>query len=276
MNRKQLVVMIGVVALGAAGIGAGVAVAVSHGVSSQGTTSTAPVSPIYSYYRSMMANFDNGSMMGGSGNSIMGQYSYQWMMGGAGAPGWMHGGKLAKSMMGTNTDPGEVMGALFANAPGPRISPSEATKFGNQTPSGATVDAKSHRITFSGSTVHLVVLASPPGGPDETFRASGMVNPTIVVRKGAHVRIEVINADPDTAHGLVVTNAASASSWMPMMTAAPAFSGSALWFLGEPTSTGLHAGTISFTASVPGTYQYLCAVPGHARKGMVGTFLVTG
>jgi hypothetical protein len=53
VNRKQLVVMIGVVALGAAGIGAGVAVAVSHGVSSQGTTSTAPVSPIYSYYRSI-------------------------------------------------------------------------------------------------------------------------------------------------------------------------------------------------------------------------------
>ncbi len=276
MNRKQLVVMIGVVALGAAGIGAGVAVAVSHGVSSQGTTSTAPVSPIYSYYRSMMANFDNGSMMGGPGNSMMGKYSYQWMMGGAGAPGWMHGGRLAKSMMGTNTDPGKVMGALFANAPGPRISPSEATKLGDQTPSGAAVDAKNHRITFSGSTVHLVVLASPPGGPDETFRAGGMVNPTIVVRKGAHVRIEVINADPDTAHGLVVANAASASSWMPMMTATPAFSGSALWFLGEPTSAGLHAGTISFTASVPGTYQYLCPVPGHARKGMVGTFLVTG
>jgi nitrite reductase (NO-forming) len=62
---------------------------------------------------------------------------------------------------------------------------------------------------------------------------------------------------------------------MPMMTAPPAFPGSALWFLGNPTGAGMHAGTLTFTATHPGTYRYLCAVPGHARKGMTGTFIVT-
>ena len=30
----------------------------------------------------------------------------------------------------------------------------------------------------------------------------------------------------------------------------------------------------SFTAGKPGTYQYLCPVPGHAKDGMAGTFAV--
>ncbi len=60
-----------------------------------------------------------------------------------------------------------------------------------------------------------------------------------------------------------------------MMTARPAFPGSALWFLGIPTSAGMHAGALTFTATTPGTYRYLCAVPGHARKRMTGKLLVT-
>ena len=65
-----------------------------------------------------------------------------------------------------------------------------------------------------------------------------MVNPAIVVKPGARVSIQVINADPDTAHGLVVTASEATSSWMPMMTARPAFPGSALWFLGKPHRRG--------------------------------------
>ncbi len=85
----------------------------------------------------------------------------------------------------------------------------------------------------------------------------------------------MVNADSDTAHGFVVIANGASSSWIPMMTARPAFAGSALWFLGDPTSCGMHTATLSFTAEAAGTYQYLCAVPGHAQKRMVGTFLVT-
>jgi nitrite reductase (NO-forming) len=37
----------------------------------------------------------------------------------------------------------------------------------------------------------------------------------------------------------------------------------------------MHAGTLTFTATTPGTYQYLCPVPGHAQQGMTGTFNVS-
>jgi rusticyanin len=277
MSHRSLAVIIGAVALAAGGIVVGLAVTSGGGSSPEGTVASGVAGgPMYSYYRSMMENLGGSAMMGGSAGSMMGNADYSSMMGGAGAPDWMRGSTLPRFMMGTSTDSGKVMGRLFANAPGPRVSPAQAIRLGNEFPTGATVDAAQHRITFSGSAVHLVVLASPPGGPDETFRSAGLVNPTIVVASGARVSIELVNADPDTAHGLVVTASGSSSSRMPMMTANRAFSGSALWFLGDPTSAGMHIGTISFSATAPGTYQYLCAVPGHAQEGMVGKFIVAG
>jgi uncharacterized cupredoxin-like copper-binding protein len=38
----------------------------------------------------------------------------------------------------------------------------------------------------------------------------------------------------------------------------------------------MHSGTLSFTADRDGNFQYLCPVPGHAQKGMVGEFIVNG
>lgn len=46
--------------------------------------------------------------------------------------------------------------------------------------------------------------------------------------------------------------------------------------IGDPTSAGMHAGPLTFTATKSGTYQYFCPVPGLARDGMVGTFVVAG
>jgi rusticyanin len=109
--------------------------------------------------------------------------------------------------------------------------------------------------------VHLVAVASPAGGPEETFRIAGLVNPAITVPAGARVSIQMINADPDTAHGLVITASQNISSPMPMMTSQPAFTGSALWFLGNPTNAGMHTATLNFTGTTPGPYHYLCPVP---------------
>jgi rusticyanin len=167
------------------------------------------------------------------------------------------------------------MGALYASAPGARVSAGEAARDGSQVPAGATASRARHRITFSGTSVRFTVLASPAGGPDETFRIAGMADPAIAVKDHAHVSIQVVNADPGTAHGLVITASGARSSWMPMLTARLAFPGSAAWFLGNPTSAGMHAATLSFTVGTPGTYRYLCPVPGHARKGMTGKFTVS-
>ena len=182
---------------------------------------------------------------------------------------------LPGSMMGKSagTDPGTVMGSLFADGPGPGVSAADARRLGDQIPAGASVNRASRTITFSTATVHLAVLASP-SMPAESFRIAGMTDPAISVPAGARVTMELVNADSDMAHGLVVMPTGAAGSSMPMMTAAPLFAGSALWFLGKPTGAGMHAGTLSFTATTPGSYQYLCPVPGHAQEGMAGTLTV--
>ena len=113
--------------------------------------------------------------------------------------------------------------------------------------------------------------ASPSGG---TVAGSTRVGSAPAIPAGAQVAIQVINADPDAAHGLVITSQAAASP-MPMMTARPAFPGSALWFLGNPTAAGMHAGTLAFTVATPWAYRYLCPVPGHAQEGMTGLFTVS-
>ena len=284
MTRKRISVLAGAAVIAAAGLGAGVAIAASNSpgqpaAATSSAAAAASASPAasgasYSWYRSMMSGYYGGTMMGGSSSSwMMSAAGYQWMTGGTSAPGWMTGGTLPGAMMGTSTDPGKIMGSLWANAPGPRVSAAQATTLGGQVPAGARIDQAANTITVTATTVRLTVLASPSGGPDETFRIAGMTNPAIVVPAGARVSIEVINADPDTAHGLVIT-ASQDTTWMPMMTQRPAFTGSALWFLGNPTSAGMHAGPLTFTATTPGTYRYLCPVPGHAQKGMAGAFTV--
>jgi rusticyanin len=230
--------------------------------------------PMYRYYHSMMGRYQGGMMGGGSGGWMMGMGGYRWMTGGHGVPGWMHGGRLPGYMMSGGADMGTIMGRFWAGAPGPRVSHAQAARLGSQLPAGARADRALGTVTFSTADIRLAVIASPPGGRDETFRIAGMVNPKLIVPAGAKVTIQVVNADPDTAHGLVISAPGAARSWMPMMTASPAFPGSALWFLGNPTSAGLHTATLTFTASRPGTYRYLCAVPGHARKGMTGVFVV--
>jgi len=278
MTRRRNMVLAGVAVLAAAGLSTGMAAAVGGSPGQPAASgAVAPSAPGYSWYQSMMGgHYGGGMMMGGSSYGwMMSRAGYQWMTGGTGIPGWMRGGALPGFMMGgfAGTDPGAVMGTLFANAPGPRVSPAQAQRLGDQVPAGASVDRAARTVTFTAANVKLAVLASP-SMPAESYRVAGMTNPAISVPAGAHVTIELVNADGDTAHGLVVMPAGAARSFMPMMTAAPSFTGAALWFLGKPTAAGMHAATMTFTVTAPGSYQYLCPVPGHAQQGMAGTFTV--
>jgi len=280
MKSTRLAAVIGTAAITAAGLAALAGCGTISKAPAAAATPVAAATPggsAYAYYQTMMKGlYGGGTMMGGGSYSwMMGATGYQWMMGGAAAPAWMRGSALPGFMMGASSDPGQVMGSLFANAPGSRVSAVRAAQLGSQVPAGATLDRAANRITFTGATVRLTVLASPAGGPDETFRIAGLTDPAIAVPAGAQVSIEVINADPDTAHGLVITVGGVTSSSMPMVTARPAFPGSAVWFLGNPTTTGMHAATLSFTATKAGSYRYLCPVPGHAQEGMTGAFTVS-
>ena len=104
------------------------------------------------------------------------------MMGGPGRPGLDARQRPARLHDGHRPRPRPGHGRAFANAPGPRVTPADATRLGGQVPAGAAVSQARHQIIFVGTSVQLTVLASPPGGPDETFRIAGMVNPGIIVR----------------------------------------------------------------------------------------------
>jgi rusticyanin len=280
MKSTRLAAVIGTVAVTAAGLAALAGCGTTTKAPAASATPVAAATPggsAYAYYQTMMKGlYGGGTMMGGGSYGwMMGATGYQWMMGGTAAPAWMRGQALPGFMMGTSSDPGQVMGSLFANVPGPRVSAARSVQLGSQVPAGATLDRAANTITFTGTSVRFTVLASPAGGPDETFRIAGLTDPAITVPAGDAVSIQVINADPDTAHGLVITAGGNTTSPMPMVTARPAFPGSAVWFLGNPTRAGMHAATLGFTATTAGSYQYLCPVPGHAQKGMTGTFTVS-
>lgn len=242
--------------------------------------------PGYLWYRSMISrSYRSGRMMsrhsynwmpaGRSRGWLLSRAGYRWMTGGTLAPGWMSGGAMPSGKSGamTGTDPGSVLGGLFAGAPGPRVSPARAQRLSSELPAGAHIDRAARTIVFTTQKVHLVLLASPSMA-DESYRIAGMTNPALTVRRGARVTMELINADDSMTEGLVITAFGAARSPMPMMIAAPAFRRSALWFLGARTTAGMHAGTLTFTAATRGRYQYLCPVPGHAQLGMAGTFTV--
>lgn len=256
------------------GVGVGAAVTRGSGAPAPPAPSAAAVSSdlAYNYYRSMLAAY-GGSMMGTSYGWMTGQSGYQWTVGGAQPPGWMTGGAVPGFMMGSSSDPGEAMGRLWADAPGPRVDAATAQRLAGPVRAGATVDAAANRVTFSGRTVDIEVLASPSTA-DDSFEVAGLIDPTIAVPAGSSVTLDLINADTGSAHGIVISAGSADASAMPMLSDAPAFSGATIWFLGDATTAGMHRGSTTFTAATPGTFHYLCPVPGHAERGMAGLFVV--
>ncbi|HUN31143.1 MAG TPA: sulfocyanin-like copper-binding protein [Trebonia sp.] len=290
MRHQRSTILAGLAVLAAAGLGAGITLAVTR--SSRPVAAPAPAAssaayarPGYSWYRSMMNGHygPGGEMMTGTSYGsfgwMMSQAGYQWMTGnGTTSPGWMTSALPAAMMTGitgagNGTNPGTIMGRLFASAPGPRVSAARAAALAAQVPADARVSRAANTVRFASKTVRMTIVAGLPGGSHGDFRIAGLDNPRVIVPAGARVTIEFINADPSTAHGLVIT-ASTVPSPMPMMTARPSFTGSALWFLGEPTSAGMHEGTLTFTATAPGSYRYRCPVPGTAQEGMTGILTV--
>jgi hypothetical protein len=166
MTRKRISILTGLAVIAAVGLGVGMAAATSSPSGPGGLPAAAgtPAGPGYAWYHSMMGRYYGGSMMGESpGGWMMGRGGYQWMMGGTSAPGWMRGDRLPGPMMGTTTDPGKVMGRLWANAPGLRVSASEAARLGSQVPAGASINQTKRTVSFAATSVHLVAVASPAG-----------------------------------------------------------------------------------------------------------------
>jgi len=174
----------------------------------------------------------------------------------------------------TRGDPGQMMGQMMSGTAPEYVGQAQARSLGEQIPTGATINKAHNRLILHGQNVHLVVLASPEGGPDMAFRIAGLTNPVVAVPTGAAVTVQFINGDTDTSHGWELANRQESFAYMPMMGSSLALPGSSAMPLGIPSKDGWPAETISFSVNSPGTYTYLCPVPGHAQKGMHGEFLV--
>ncbi|MDA8344440.1 MAG: plastocyanin/azurin family copper-binding protein [Thermaerobacter sp.] len=177
---------------------------------------------------------------------------------------------------GTMRDQGDggMMGSYAGLGVRRAVSTASAIAMGDAMPQGASIDRARNRIVFQGRDVQLDVGGSPTGQKDETYRIAGLVNPTIVVPTGADVHVAFVNADTDMPHNFVLTPAGPPFTYVPMMQAPIAFPGASTPFLSPGSKHSLLGIDISFVARAPGNYTYLCTVPGHAERGMYGSFVV--
>ena len=89
-------------------------------------------------------------------------------------------------------------------------------------------------------------------------------NPEIRVKSGDEVTITTVNAGKSFHAFGVVTNPDDFKSVV---------FDSAISSASSPLKPG-ESGEITFSAGAPGTYYYICTVPGHALQGMQGSFIV--
>ncbi len=151
-------------------------------------------------------------------------------------------------------------------------------------------------VRFSGTRIEIPVIAVEPGKPDTTFEVHGKVNPTLIVPAGAKLRFVLANADAGMPHGLDVTLSAPPYGVLPHL---PMMAGTMMnskfmrqSMMGEAAmmkKSTAATGTVNpkvdgrkglaikktgwFTLK-PGTYYYVCPIPGHAKQGMYGKIIV--
>lgn len=218
-----------------------------------------------------------------SGPTMMGPGGHGQMMTGARMPRSSHGMTMrsASSDMGMGMG-GGMMGAGMMSGSQTKMmgqgasitTPAAARALSQQAAATAAIDPRTNTIAYHGSAVTLVAIASPGGGPDMTWNVDGLVNPTVVIPRGAQVTMDVLDGDAGTMHGWELTTARPPYPAMVMMTAPIAFSGAFAMPVAGATTSHWHGRVVHFTAARSGTYFYLCPVPGHARSGMHGTLIV--
>mgnify|MGYP001772968591 FL=1 len=175
---------------------------------------------------------------------------------------------------------------LFSSLSGPfTVNSQELESLLSYMPPGVIVNKTANTIIFTSKTVYLVILAGPTTGPPNsilTFQAFNLTNPTIEVPANSTVVIAVIDAGYlNHSFGITTVPPPYPASVSPSQYP-PAFPGSempaSLLINGlSPASSNLYSGyLLRFNATKPGTYWYLCFVPGHAASGMYGKFIVYG
>lgn len=252
----------------------GVILAAMAGVATLGVTlgpgllAQPSLRPVSAIQRTGVAVTPTAAMgMGSTDGPAGGSGGYQPSPGSMTGPGGaMMGGGLAATMMG-GAGMGKVMGSVQLT------SPTVVHQQIAQASSTAQLDGSRGQISYRTRQVSLVMVGGPPGRPGMYWQTDGLVNPTVVVPAGATITVHFADGDPGTIHGWELTAGAPPYPTMAMMAGQPVPGAFAMPVL-PPSGSTWYGRTLRFTAPAPGTYHYLCPVPGHAAAGMWGTLVV--
>ncbi|MGC2681802.1 MAG: plastocyanin/azurin family copper-binding protein [Candidatus Nitrosopolaris sp.] len=199
-------------------------------------------------------------------------------------------------MMGTN-----MMGTQnMMTTQGQLVSVQHAIKMMHNKPTYGKVNSHDNTIIFGAKNASIVALTmmsddavnitgTHPSSysKGDVFVISGLINPTLVVPKGATVQFTVINLDEDMYHNLAISSVKPPYPYMAMMSSMngmmasnwkgdmnTGFSPITMSFL-PPTNHGLaHEYSYTLTFGQSGNLWYLCTYPSHAQDGMYGKIVV--
>lgn len=140
------------------------------------------------------------------------------------------------------------------------------------------------KVIFSGDRITIPVVAVAPNVSDTTFEIHSRVNPTLLVPAGARLRFELVNNDADMPHTLDVTRAAPPYAHVPAnipltppknpRSVPGLFAATGIIPARDDRHPPLSTRFTDWFQLAPGTYYYVCAMPGHARHGMDGKLIV--
>lgn len=139
--------------------------------------------------------------------------------------------------------------------------------------SAASIDRAANTVRFSGPGAVIPVIADPYG-EKHSYDIYGLVNPTVEVRKGSKVTIELVNADLQRYHGFVIISAKPPYSYAPTFMHSESFTRAVVPPVAYGRNGSYHIFKTDFKADSTGTFYYICQVPGCASGGMYGKFVV--
>jgi nitrite reductase (NO-forming) len=101
--------------------------------------------------------------------------------------------------------------------------------------------------------------------------------PTITVQAGEEVTVNFENVGNKSPNQLVTHDFAVVPQLedIPTLAATGALDDEVLWGASTGKVQVGETATVTFVPEEPGAYYYVCTIPGHASRGMMGEFIVT-
>ena len=183
---------------------------------------------------------------------------------------------------------------------GQPVSVERAIQMMHNTPSYTKVVSHNNTIIFGSRNINIVALAmmrdtainltgmKPPSySKGDVFVMYGLINPTLIIPKGASVQFSVINLDDDHYHNLLISSVSPPYPYMAMMSSMGTMSSNSedgvqsnpppvmASFLPPVDHSSAHEYSYGLTFDQSGTLWYVWTYPEHAQEGMYGKIIVT-